>query len=175
MKLKKLIVAVLVVVLAMSFVGCNSTIYKEMRADLTKKGYYSAAYDQYKIELEGDVDYYCYGDSDNIWLSYHKYGSTNYSFYIVFNKDLDGNYTWYFDYDEYEFRGDLDASRFTKNTKYLIRDSYYGTDSSSELLNLKLEELAATVCKLCLTSLSLYFTKSDFNAELSDLGFKNYK
>jgi len=171
MKIKRLIVAVLIVVLAMSFAGCSSPLYKKMRADLVNNGEYSEKYDQYEIQLSGGVDYYCYGDSDKIWLSYYNYSGTNYRFYLVFDSGLDGEYTWYFYYDEYELRGELVASECNENTEKLSYDKSYGTDSSSPSINLALEKFAATLCKLCLTSLATYWIESDFDAKISDLGF----
>ena len=171
MKFKRFLLAILVIIFALSAVGCQSSAYSAMRNQIKSEGAYNSEYKKYNIKLSDKVDYYFFEDSDSIWLNYYDYSSKySTSFYISFNKDMDGEYYWSMRYDEYSLTGTLTASKFNKNTSSLYYSSS-SKDSVNETVNSTLRSLSATLCKICILDLALYWEKTDFNLRLSDLGF----
>lgn len=171
MKVKRFLLAILVIVFTLSAVGCQSSVYSTMRNQIKNEGTYNSEYKQYSIKLSDKVDYYFYEDSNNIWLNYFDFSSKSpTSFYIAFNKDMDGEYSWTMRYGEYDLNGTLIASEFNKNTSSLYYSSS-SKDSVNETVNSSLRSLSATLCKICILDLELYWEKTDFNLSISDLGF----
>jgi len=172
--LKVIVTAMLFVTVSLTAFGCSAGAYRKMRKDLETNGTYNATYDQYMISLSSKVDYYCYGDSDSIWLFYYDYdGGTSIRFFISFDKKLSGEYSWSMYYGDYTLRGDVESSEFDKNTKYLYYDSSQSKVSTSVSINSSLRELAATTCKYCLLDLELYFIDNNVDVSIQDLGFTN--
>ena len=176
MKLKNILIALLAIIVAFTAVGCGSPTFNSMKDDIKTNGTHDAKNEKYEIALTSKIDYYFFDDSDNIWLSYHDYSSgSSTSFYIAFDEELSGDYSWTFDWDDYTLRGEVYAATFTQDRTYLFYDDDKSEDSSSVLVNNELEKLAATILKTCLLSLKAHWIKTGSDLTLASIGFTDFE
>ena len=175
MKKGKIILCILFVFVFLALAGCgNSATYNKMLDDLKAYGTFSAEYNQYKIELNDDIDYYHYTDSNKISISYMDLSSSSrVMFFINFDNKTDGEYSWSLTYNDYHLYGTLTASECGLSTTSLYYDHSRSTDSASESVNSTLRKLAATCCKMCLLELEDHWIITNNTLRVSDLGF-NY-
>ena len=176
MKHVKRILAVLLALCFVFAVGCAKGPIKTMRNYLKDNGVYDAEYGSYTIELTKNIDYYCYKDSDTVWLNYSDYSSgKRVSFYIHFdNEGLDELcYEYSLDYGtSYTMYGHIYPELYSASTDSLSYDSSRG-ELGSAYENLLLSQLAASYAKIVLAAFKNHLSDAGYYVTYAELGFVN--